>query len=173
VKRAGIALLVTVAFAAWSRTKAATIKTTARVRSARWSSSATSTAPAWPGAPDRWEIMTAVVSSSTHCAAVLQAAGIAPLFDVRVDGLALTRLALRGKPAPDVYLEAARRLGVAAENCAAVEDSRNGIRSAHAAGMRVIAIPNAHYPPSDDALAVADVVLASLDELTVGRVSAS
>ena len=49
----------------------------------------------------------------------------------------------------------------------------NGIRSAHAAGMRVIAIPNAHYPPSDDALALADVVLASLDELTVERVSAS
>ena len=78
-----------------------------------------------------------------------------------------------GKPAPDVYLEAARRLGVDARECAAVEDSRNGIRSAHAAGMRVIAIPNAHYPPSNDVLAAAGVVLASLDELTVERVSAS
>ena len=79
----------------------------------------------------------------------------------------------RGKPAPDVYVEAARRLEVAPDLCAAVEDSRNGIRSAHAAGMRVIAIPNQHYPPSDDALAEADVVLPSLDELTVERVSAS
>ena len=65
----------------------------------------------------------------------------------------------RGKPAPDVYLEAARRLGVAPEHCAAVEDSHSGIRSAHAAGMRVIAIPNASYPPDAEALALADVVL--------------
>jgi beta-phosphoglucomutase-like phosphatase (HAD superfamily) len=78
-----------------------------------------------------------------------------------------------GKPAPDVYLEAARRLGVDPTGCAAVEDSANGIRSARAAGMRVIAIPNPHYPPSDDALALADVVLHSLDELTPERVSAS
>ena len=66
----------------------------------------------------------------------------------------------RGKPAPDVYLEAARRLGVAPERCAAVEDSANGIRSANAAGMRVVAIPNRRYPPPEDALALADVVAA-------------
>jgi HAD superfamily hydrolase (TIGR01509 family) len=76
----------------------------------------------------------------------------------------------RGKPSPDVYLEAARRLGVAADRCAAVEDSHAGIRSAHAAGMRVIAIPNPSYPPDDAALALADVVLDSLDELTPERV---
>jgi HAD superfamily hydrolase (TIGR01509 family) len=72
----------------------------------------------------------------------------------------------RGKPAPDVYLEAARRLGVDAERCAAVEDSTNGLLSARAAGMRVIAVPDDRYPPSPDALAAADVVLDSLDELT-------
>ena len=72
----------------------------------------------------------------------------------------------RGKPAPDVYLEAARRLGVAPERCAAVEDSHSGIRSAKAAGMRVVAIPNPSYPPDADALAQADVVIRSLDELT-------
>ncbi len=55
------------------------------------------------------------------------------------------------------------------ERCAAIEDSGNGIRAAHAAGMRVIAIPNRRYPPSDDALALADVVLASIDELEAGR----
>jgi HAD superfamily hydrolase (TIGR01509 family) len=72
----------------------------------------------------------------------------------------------RGKPAPDVYLEAARRLGVAADRSAAIEDSGNGIRSAKAAGMAVVAIPNAHFPPDDDALSLADVVLGSLRELT-------
>lgn len=72
----------------------------------------------------------------------------------------------RGKPAPDVYLEAASRLGIAAEDCAAVEDSSNGIRSAHTAGMRVVAVPNRAYPPADDALALADVVLGSIGELT-------
>ncbi|MGH3004174.1 MAG: HAD family hydrolase [Gaiellaceae bacterium] len=72
----------------------------------------------------------------------------------------------RGKPAPDVYLEAARRLRVEASRCAAVEDSHNGLRSARAAGMRVIAVPNPHFPPGADALALADTVLGSLDELT-------
>jgi HAD superfamily hydrolase (TIGR01509 family) len=71
----------------------------------------------------------------------------------------------RGKPAPDVYLEAARRLDVAPRSCAAVEDSANGIRSAHAAGMRVIAIPNAAFPPPPDALQLAARVLRGIDEL--------
>jgi beta-phosphoglucomutase-like phosphatase (HAD superfamily) len=101
--------------------------------------------------------------------AVLEAAAIAERFRATVSSEEVER----GKPAPDVYLEAARRHIVAPSACTAVEDSRNGIRSAHAAGMRVIAIPNAHYPPSDDALAAADAVLESLDELTVARVSAS
>ena len=71
----------------------------------------------------------------------------------------------RGKPAPDVYLEAARRLGVAAERCVAIEDSSNGIRAAAAAGMRVIAYPNPHFPPDEDALALASATIASLDAL--------
>lgn len=72
----------------------------------------------------------------------------------------------RGKPAPDVYLEAARRLGVDPKQCLAVEDSSNGIRSAHAAGMQVIAVPNPHYPPEADALALATTVLDSVGALT-------
>ena len=72
----------------------------------------------------------------------------------------------RGKPAPDVYLEAARRLGVAPERCLAVEDSHSGIRSAKAAGMRVVAIPNPAYPPDPEALADADVVLETIADLT-------
>jgi HAD superfamily hydrolase (TIGR01509 family) len=71
-----------------------------------------------------------------------------------------------GKPSPDVYLEAAQRLGVAPEACAAVEDSLNGILAAKAARMRVVAIPNRRYPPDAEALAEADLVLESLRELT-------
>jgi HAD superfamily hydrolase (TIGR01509 family) len=72
----------------------------------------------------------------------------------------------RGKPAPDVYLEAAARLEVEPERAAAVEDSTNGLLSAAAARMRVIAVPDWRYPPEPRALEVADVVLDSLDELT-------
>jgi HAD superfamily hydrolase (TIGR01509 family) len=71
----------------------------------------------------------------------------------------------RGKPAPDVYLEAARRLEVDAADCAAVEDSHNGIKSAVAAGMFTVAIPNAAFPPGRDALARADVVLDDVGSL--------
>jgi HAD superfamily hydrolase (TIGR01509 family) len=71
----------------------------------------------------------------------------------------------RGKPAPDVYLEAARRLGVRPERCAAVEDSTNGLRSADAAGMTVVAVPNPHFQPEAEALRLAAVVAGSLDEL--------
>jgi HAD superfamily hydrolase (TIGR01509 family) len=77
----------------------------------------------------------------------------------------------RGKPAPDVYLEAVRRLGAAPERSVAVEDSENGIRAAHAAGMRVLALPNPHYRPGPDALAQADDVLGSLAELDPARVA--
>jgi len=93
--------------------------------------------------------------------AVLEVSGLAPLFEATVSSEEVGR----GKPAPDVFLEAAARLAVAPEHCAAVEDSGNGIRAAHAAGMRVLAIPNRRYPPPDDALALADVVLDSIAEL--------
>ena len=72
----------------------------------------------------------------------------------------------RGKPEPDVYLEAARRLGVDPARCAAIEDSENGIRSASSADMRVVTIPNHVFPPSGEAQSLAEAVLGSLDELT-------
>jgi HAD superfamily hydrolase (TIGR01509 family) len=78
-----------------------------------------------------------------------------------------------GKPQPDVYLEAARRLGVDSTACAAIEDSENGIRSAASAGMRVLAIPNTVFPPSAEALALARMVLGSLDELTIEALAAA
>jgi HAD superfamily hydrolase (TIGR01509 family) len=94
---------------------------------------------------------------------VLDLAGIAGCFRATVSAEEVER----GKPAPDVYLEAARRLGAAPERCTAVEDSHAGIRSAKSAGMRVVAIPNATYPPDEEALELADVVVRSLDDLTV------
>jgi len=98
---------------------------------------------------------------------VLERADLASSFDATVSSEEVER----GKPAPDVFLEAARRLTVAPERCAAVEDSANGIRSARGAGMRVIAIPNRRYPPPPEALALADVVLESLAALTVDAVA--
>ena len=98
--------------------------------------------------------------------AVLETSGLTRLFAATVSSEEVAR----GKPAPDVFLEAARRLGVEPSLCAAVEDSANGLRAAHAAGMRVVALPNAHYPPTADALALADVVVSSLDELTPERI---
>ena len=94
---------------------------------------------------------------------VLELAGIAGCFQATVSAEEVEH----GKPAPDVYLEAARRLGVAPERCTAVEDSHAGIRSAKSAGMRVVAIPNAAYPPDEETLALADTVVRSLDDLTI------
>lgn len=71
-----------------------------------------------------------------------------------------------GKPAPDVYRETCRRLGSARERTTAVEDSTNGIAAARAAGLAVIAIPNEEFPPTEEALLIADLVLDSIEELT-------
>jgi len=105
----------------------------------------------------------AVASSSNRplIDAVLETAGITGCFAATVSSEEVAR----GKPSPDVYLEAARRLGVAPARCAAVEDSANGIRAAAAAGMHVIAYPNRHYAPEAEALALADAVIGSLGEL--------
>jgi HAD superfamily hydrolase (TIGR01509 family) len=96
----------------------------------------------------------------------LELLGVKSLFRATVSSEEVAR----GKPAPDVYLEAARRLGVAPTHAAAIEDSENGIRAAKAAGMRVVAIPNPHFRPAEEALAQADVVLDSLAELTAEAV---
>ena len=114
------------------------------------------------------EFRLGVASSSNRplIAAVLERAGIADLFDAVVSSEEVAG----GKPAPDVYLEAIRRLGAEPGRVAAIEDSSNGIRAAHAAGMRVIALPNTHYPPAADALALADAVIASPGELTAAVV---
>jgi HAD superfamily hydrolase (TIGR01509 family) len=116
----------------------------------------------------RWPLGLASSSNRPLIDAVLELAGLAEYFRATVSSEEVAR----GKPAPDVYLETARRLGVAPDRCAAIEDSHSGIRSAKAAGMRVLAIPNPSFPPGDDALSLADDVLGSLAELTVERVAA-
>jgi HAD superfamily hydrolase (TIGR01509 family) len=124
--------------------------------------------PLIPGALDavrrlaaRWPLAIASSSNRPIIDLFLELTGTAGLFRATVSSEEVER----GKPAPDVYLEAARRLGVDPTRCAAIEDSENGLRSAAAAGMKVIAIPNPVFPPSEEALALAAVVAASLDEL--------
>jgi HAD superfamily hydrolase (TIGR01509 family) len=131
--------------------------------------------PVIPGAREaveriaaRWPLALASSSNRELIDLVLELLGVADLFRATVSSEEVAR----GKPAPDVYLEAARRLGVDPTKAAAVEDSDNGIRAAKAAGMRVVAIPNKHFPPGPDALAEADVVLDSLADLTPEMIEA-
>ena len=100
---------------------------------------------------------------------VLELGGLTPLFEATVSSEEVAR----GKPAPDVYVETLHRLGVAPDAAVAIEDSHNGIRSAKAAGMGVVAVPNPHFPPDEEALALADVVLDSVGGLTAGVVRAA
>ena len=125
--------------------------------------------PVVPGAREaiarlaaRWALGLASSSNRELIDLALELLGVKHRFKATVSSEEVAR----GKPAPDVYLEAARRLGVDPTHAAAIEDSENGIRAAKAAGIRVIAIPNPHFPPAEDALTQADVLLRSLDELT-------
>jgi HAD superfamily hydrolase (TIGR01509 family) len=130
--------------------------------------------PLIPGAVDavrriaaRWPLGLASSSNRPIIDLVLEQAGLSGCFAATVSSEEVAR----GKPAPDVYLEAARRLGAAPGDCPAIEDSSNGLRSAAAAGMAIVAIPNREFPPDPDALALAGVVLGSIDELTPDVVS--
>jgi HAD superfamily hydrolase (TIGR01509 family) len=110
----------------------------------------------------RWPLALASSANRVVIDKVLAVAGLEDAFRATVSSEEVPR----GKPAPDVYLEAARRIGRPPGACAAVEDSANGIRSAIAAGLRVVAVPNRDYPPPAGVLADADRVVASLGELT-------
>src|SRR5215469_11593743 len=130
--------------------------------------------PLLPGATDavqrlatRWPLGLASSSPRSLIDAVLARAGLEDLFAVTVS----TEEVPRGKPAPDVYVRAAAGLGIQPGRCAAVEDSTNGLRSAHAAGCQVIAVPRPDFPPDADALALAVRTLGGLDELTVEMVA--
>jgi HAD superfamily hydrolase (TIGR01509 family) len=131
--------------------------------------------PLLPGAREalaslagRWTLGLASSANRAIIELVLELAGFGELFEATVSAEEVAH----GKPAPDVYLEAARRLGVDAARCAAIEDSTNGLVAAAAAGMVVIAYPNREFPPSQEALGLADRAIASLEELRPGLVEA-
>jgi len=109
----------------------------------------------------RYRLAVASSSNRVLIELVLAAAGLRELFTVVVSSEEVSR----GKPAPDVYLRAAELLGVPPAACAAVEDSGNGIRAAHAAGMTVVAYPNAQYPPAAEAAALAALRLDRMADL--------
>jgi HAD superfamily hydrolase (TIGR01509 family) len=114
------------------------------------------------GLASRWPLGLASSANRPVIDAVLQTTELTGCFAATVSGDEVER----GKPAPDVYLAAARKLGVEPATAAAVEDSSNGLRSAAAASMVLIAIPNREFPPDSDALALAALVLDSISELT-------
>ena len=111
---------------------------------------------------DRWPLALASSSNREIIDLVLELTGFGEAFRVTVSSEEVER----GKPAPDVYLEAARKLEVEPASCVAIEDSSNGLRSAHAAGMTVIAVPNAHYQPEPDALELAAASVEVVGEIT-------
>jgi HAD superfamily hydrolase (TIGR01509 family) len=126
--------------------------------------------PLLPGAVEavrrvagRWPLALASSANRPVIDAVLHTAGLTGCFSAIVSGDEVAR----GKPSPDVYLAAADKLGVEPARAAAVEDSTNGLRSAAAAGMLVIAVPNREFPPAEDAVALAELVVGSVGELTL------
>lgn len=130
--------------------------------------------PLLPGAVDavralsaRWPLAVASSAPRSLIEAVLDAAALRGAFRAAVSSEEVAR----GKPAPDVYLEAANRLGITPATCVAVEDSSNGLRAASAAGMTVIAVPRPEYPPAEDALQKARLVLDSLTSLTPAAIA--
>jgi HAD superfamily hydrolase (TIGR01509 family) len=131
--------------------------------------------PLMPGAADavremavRWPLGLASSAPQSLIEVVLDAAGLRPQFQVALS----SENVARGKPAPDIYLTVAQRMGARQDGCVAVEDSSNGVRSAAAAGMTVIAVPHPKYPLAPDARSSVRLVLASLTELTPDAVAA-
>jgi len=131
--------------------------------------------PLLPGAVEavrslarEWPLAVASSSNRNVIDLVVEKAELADSFAAIVSSEEVER----GKPAPDVYFEAARRLDVDPAACVAIEDSTNGIRSAHSAGMAVVAVPNRDFPPDAEALDLAALVLDSLEELSPERIRA-
>jgi alpha,alpha-trehalase len=110
-------------------------------------------------------VRTAVVSSSRNCAAIVRAAGLTALFDVRVDGVELDRLGLAGKPAPDMFLDAARRLAVAPERGVLFEDATAGVEAGRRAGLGLVVGIGAGEHAAQLRASGADVVVADLAEV--------
>lgn len=114
----------------------------------------------------RWMLGLGSSAPATLIESVLVTAGLRESFAVVMS----TEQVPEGKPAPDIYLTVTARLGVQPGECAAVEDSTNGLRSAATAGLAVIAVPHPAYPPDPAALAEARLVLTDLTGLTVSAI---
>jgi len=108
---------------------------------------------------------TAVASSSRNAAQIVRRARIASLFDVRVDGVDLDRLGLAGKPAPDMFLEAARRLGVSPRRAAVFEDATAGVKAGHAGGFGLVVGVGDRDRATELRARGADAVVADLAEV--------
>jgi HAD superfamily hydrolase (TIGR01509 family) len=141
----------------------------------RMSTSYTNHVPLMPGAveavrrtAEHWPLGLASSSPPALIDAVMDSAGIGQFFLKTMS----TEQVGHGKPSPAIYLAVAEQLGASANQCVAVEDSSNGLRSASAAGIPTVAIPHPRYPPDPDALALARVVLLGLSDLTPGSISA-
>ena len=131
--------------------------------------------PLMPGAVEavtslagRWPLAVASSAPQSLIDVVLDVSGMRPSFQAALSSERVPR----GKPAPDIYLAVVDKLGISAAKCAAIEDSSNGLRSAAAAGLAVIAVPHPKYPPAPDALESARLVLRSLTDLTPDAVAA-
>jgi beta-phosphoglucomutase-like phosphatase (HAD superfamily) len=124
--------------------------------------------PRVPGAPEAVRRIAAsrpvAIASSSHPAVIRAAVDALGLGDV-LGAIISSDEVEHGKPAPDVYLLAARRLGVAPGRCLVVEDSINGVRAGRAAGMAVVLVPSPSVPPAGDARDLADLVLDRLADL--------
>jgi HAD superfamily hydrolase (TIGR01509 family) len=125
--------------------------------------------PAIPGAADvvkaaaaKWPLAVASSSNRELIDMVIEIGGLAPYFVTTVSSEEVGR----GKPAPDVFLAAAEKLGTDPANCVVIEDSKNGMKAAVAAGMKIIAAPNREFPPSEEDLKMADAVVESVDQIT-------
>ena len=114
-------------------------------------------------------IKTAVVSSSHNCKAVLEAAGIADLFEVRVDGDVAAKLQLAGKPAPDTFLTAAEQLGVAPKRAVVVEDAISGVQAGRSGDFGLVVGVDRAGNPQALLENGADIVVADLGELLSDR----
>jgi HAD superfamily hydrolase (TIGR01509 family) len=131
--------------------------------------------PLMPGAVDavrrlaaRWPLGLGSSAPAALIQTVLETAGLRADFAVVMS----TELLASGKPAPDIYLAVTERLDQSPADCAAIEDSTNGLKSAAAAGLAVVAVPHPLYPPDAAALAEASLVLESLADLTVDAITA-
>lgn len=107
----------------------------------------------------------AVVSSSHHCRDIIQSVGLTALFETRVDGHEIDRLHLHGKPAPDTFLEAARRVGVSPAKAIVIEDALAGVQAGQAGGFSLVIGVNRENQADALRQHGADIVVADLAEL--------